>query len=276
MKVEPAVHQISIGREPFTGFPPPNSFLVCGSQSSVMNDSGWESENDHYARLQLIKSLNVPPVNHVILTHRHPDHAGGALRLYEEFNANLACHHLERSSIESERYVSAGVTFKTISEGDRFELGNLTIEIIDTPGHTIGCIAPYIPELNALFASDSVMGISTTVVRSNEGDLGEYEKSLRKMQSIRPRIIYSGHGPPVTNPMARLEFLIDHRLKREHELINLLSISEMSIDRLCEAMYKGISKPREALAKEQIISILRKLKNEGAVKEDHGAIWQIN
>ena len=60
------------------------------------------------------------------------------------------------------------------------------------------------------------------------------------MQSIRPRIIYSGHGPPVTNPMARLEFLIDHRLKREHELINLLSISEMSIDRLCEAMYKGI------------------------------------
>ena len=80
------------------------------------------------------------------------------------------------------------------------------------------------------------MGISTTVVRPTEGDLGKYEESLRKMKKLSPRIIYSGHGPVITEPIARLDYLLEHRLKRENELFKLLKMSSMKIDELCELL----------------------------------------
>ena len=275
MKVESVVYPISVGREPFTGFPPPNSFLVCGSDTSVLIDSGWAGEEDHAERIKLLESYNVAPISKVILTHRHPDHAGGALALHSELNANLACHDLEKNSITADRLNYAEIPLESLTEGTSFDLGGLAIEIIDTPGHTVGCIAPYIPELGALFASDSVMGISTTVVRPTEGDLGKYEESLRKMKKLSPRIIYSGHGPVITEPIARLDYLLEHRLKRENELFKLLKMSSMKIEELCDAMYAGISEPRKVLAKEQLLSTLLKLKKEGVVEENQDAIWQI-
>ena len=82
------------------GSPRPTAFLVFGADASVLIDSGWENEDDHRARVtrfpDYLREVNAPPVAEIIITHRHPDHGGGALHMHRHTGAPLACHPSDR------------------------------------------------------------------------------------------------------------------------------------------------------------------------------------
>ena len=85
----------------------------------------------------------------------------------------------------------------TLKEGDRFDLGGVTCEVYDVPGHTGDSLAFFIPEIRALFAGEAY-GIP-------EGDkdgevqvefLSSYEdyvSSLEKMIRLQPKLIGMAH-----------------------------------------------------------------------------------
>ena len=275
MEMEQGIRQVTTGREPFPGFPPPNAYLVSGADASILIDAGWDGEADHAERMAAVAEAGAAPLSRVILTHRHADHAGGALRLREAAGVPLACHPLERAVIEGERLGGAGVD-EAVEGGERYDLGGLTAEVLFAPGHTLGCLAVYVPERGALFASDTVMAISTAVVRPEEGDLAQYEATLERLREVGAATIYAGHGPPVRDPARRLASLTEHRLRREEALLSALADGPHTIIELRDAVYGRLSEPRQPLASAQVRSMLAKLSAEGTAvpSDDDGERWE--
>ena len=270
MEIEPGIHQLTFGREPLPGFPPPNAFLVFGSESAVLIDAGWESEDDHRARAAYIREVNAPPISEIIVTHRHPDHAGGALHLHRETGAPIACHPNDREAIEQERLHSEAAVAREMRDGDRRDLGGISLEAVFTPGHTAGCIALFSPERKALFTSDTVMAVSTTSIAPQDGDLAAYMTTLRLLQDVDARIMYAGHGGPVQDPPRRLEALIRHREERERAILDALRDGPLTPAELRVRIYKGLPEARERLAERQLVTTLVKLIADGAAAAEEG------
>lgn len=268
MELEPGIHQLTFGREPLPGFPPPNAFLVFGSESAVLIDAGWESEDDHRARAAYIREVNAPPISEIIVTHRHPDHAGGALHLHRETGAPIACHPNDREAIEQERLHSEAAVAREMRDGDKRDLGGISLEAVFTPGHTAGCIALLSPERKALFTSDTVMAVSTTSIAPQDGDLAAYMSTLRLLQDVDARIMYAGHGGPVQDPSRRLEALIRHREERERAILDALRDGPLTPAELRVRIYKGLPEARERLAERQLVTTLVKLIADGAAAEE--------
>lgn len=266
MEIDPGIHQLAFGRQSSSGIPSPNAFLVCGEDASAFLDTGWPEEDDHQERMAYLRESGAPPLAWIIMLHRHPDHAGGALRLHQDTGAPLACHPLDRPSID-ERFLKGETAVARLLEGgERIDLGGLTLEFIHAPGHTLGCLAVFVPQRRALFTTDTVLSTSTTAV-GDQGDLGMYVQSLQKLRQIDAARIYPGHGPVVDDPAGRLDYLIEHRKRRERELLEMLKGSPQTVADMFGRVYPNISAARKTQAEAQIRSGLRKLKSEGRVEE---------
>ena len=270
MEIEPGIHQLAFGREPLPGFPPPNAFLVVGSESAALIDAGWENEDDHRARAAYLREVGAPPVSEIIVTHRHPDHGGGALHMHRDTGAPIACHPNDREAIEQERLHGEAAVAREMRHGDKRDLGGISLEAVFAPGHTAGCIALFSPERKALFTSDTVMAVSTTSIAPQDGDLADYVDTLRLLQDVDARIMYTGHGGPVKDPPRRLEALIRHREAREREILDALRDGPLTPAELRVRIYKGLPEARERLAERQLVTTLVKLTADGAVAAEEG------
>jgi ribonuclease/clavin/mitogillin len=259
---------MTVGREPFSGFPPPNAYVVVGNDATVLIDSGWENEADHDARVAFLANAGGPPLTEILLTHHHPDHAGGALALRQATGAPVTAHPLDREKIESERFGGKTTIDGDLNAGDTRDLGGLSLQVLFTPGHTSGCLSIYIPERGAVMTTDTVMQISTTALRPRDGNLADYVKSLEYLQTIDAKTMYPGHGGPINDPAGRLKQLIEHRQQREQELRDALADGPQTVKGLRERVYAGLPEVRHPLAEAQLTTGLLKLIDEGAVRED--------
>ncbi len=268
MEIEPGIHQLTHGDRPIPIIPPPNAFLVVGADASVLIDSGYDSEEDHQARLAYLRRIGAPPLSEVLLTHRHGDHAGGALRLHKATGAPLTAHSLEREPIERERLQGEATLGRTVEGGELRDLGGITLQVLHAPGHTMGCLAVFAPERRALFSSDTVLGVSTSAVRPGEGDIAKYVETLAMLLTLEARVVYPGHGGPIADPDARIRELIAHRHHREEQVLAELRSGPRTVAQLREAIYAKLEPGRHRLAEGQLKSQLLKLVNEGHVRAD--------
>ena len=269
MELEPGIHQLAHGRKPF-GIPSPNVYLIQGTDASMFVDSGWDNEDDHIARMAYLKDVGGPPLTEVLITHRHGDHGGGALRIHQDTGAPTSAHRLDQEVIEGERFGGAATLNSVLNGGETYDLGGLTLQVVHAPGHTVGSLAVIIPERNVMLSADSVLGVTTTVVRPSEGDLGKYLQTLAMLRDLQPRVIYPGHGGPLTDPGGRIQQLIDHRVHREEQILAELATAPQSIDQLFQTIYPNLPEERQRIGKEQIESHLIKLTHEGRVAADGG------
>jgi endoribonuclease LACTB2 len=93
------------------------------------------------------------------------------------------------------------------------------LRILHTPGHTADSIAIYIPSDRALYTADTVLGQGTAVFE----DLASLIISLRKMLDFEGYTkLYPGHGPVVDDGPALINTYIEHRMKREEEIVQVL------------------------------------------------------
>jgi len=60
-------------------------------------------------------------------------------------------------------------------------------------------------------------------------DLFDYMISLNRILGIKPNLIYPGHGPVVKNGVERIQQYIDHRNKRNNQILQALKTSEKSL-----------------------------------------------
>ncbi len=138
---------------------------------------------------------------------------------------------------------------------------------IYTPGHASDHLCYYLPEEKALFTGDVVLGGSTTVIPSDDGDLLDYMASLRRLQSLELRRIYPAHGPVIDDPQARIAEYIEHRHQRERQILDVLSQGPNDIPAIVKRVYVDVAPALHTIAAMSVESHLKKLKREGRVKE---------
>ena len=262
MEIAPGVHNILTDLEHPTGVT--NTYLVAGSEAAAFVDTGWDRPGEAQARIDYWIRLGRPPIAGIVVTHRHPPHWGNAPALQKACGgAPIIASAVEKDEIEK-RMAGAKVD-RVVRDGETLSLGDRTLEFVEAPGHTYGSLAVYVRETRALFAGDNVMGTGTSVVNPGEGEIGLYLQTLRKFLRYDPAVIYPGQGPVVTDPRAKIESLIEHRQRREAQIVALLGEAPGRVDDIAAALYADVREGVRHLARRQVESHLLKLVQEGRV-----------
>ncbi|MEM4728504.1 MAG: MBL fold metallo-hydrolase [Thermoplasmata archaeon] len=140
------------------------------------------------------------------LTHMHFDHTGGAASLQEATGAEAIAHPPDSSALadgdgemtcafwlgESQR----PVLVREVREGEKIELGDATLEVLHTPGHSAGSMALFDRRSRSLFSGDTVFtggGVGRCDLPT--GNAGQLIASLERLLSLGVRNLYPGHGP---------------------------------------------------------------------------------
>ncbi len=120
----------------------------------------------------------------ILLTHHHGDHIAGAERLAGGYGAKIA-----GAAADAERLPPLDAA---LTEDGGWEFGAQTVEIIDTPGHTVGHIAYHFPRARALFCGDTLFALGCG--RLFEGAAAQMWDSLSKLAALpRETRVYAGH-----------------------------------------------------------------------------------
>jgi hydroxyacylglutathione hydrolase len=123
-------------------------------------------------------------LTHILTTHHHGDHIEGNLALKSATGCKIVGPKAEASKIP-------GID-QTVSGHDTFTFAGRDVAVIDTPGHTRGHIAFYIPSDDLVFVGDTLFSLGCG--RVFEGTMEEMWASLEKLKKLPPQTrIYCGH-----------------------------------------------------------------------------------
>jgi glyoxylase-like metal-dependent hydrolase (beta-lactamase superfamily II) len=186
-----------------------HSYVIIGDRVNLLVDPGLDSNFPHLQENLLKVGLKVRDIDIVINTHEHFDHIG-ANRYFQE-NAIVAAHRFAATKMTfNDRYVtlyrSGDVNELPIyvhlwlESKSRIDLGNYTLDIIHTPGHTSGSICIYEPKYKFLFTGDMVFAEGTLSYIAESGSIGDYINSLLSLSTRQILEIYPGHGEISKNP----------------------------------------------------------------------------
>jgi metallo-beta-lactamase class B len=94
-----------------------------------------------------LKKLGLDPamIKYVIVSHGHLDHAGGAKLLQERFGARLVMSAADYDMIEKQNPAWKPKRDIVAADGQQLTLGDTTLTMYLTPGHTLGTISTLIP-----------------------------------------------------------------------------------------------------------------------------------
>ena len=148
-------------------------------------------------------------ISHILLTHSHFDHVGGLAELKEETAVSIYIHPeavamLSMATQAANRWQlnipEPPPADEMLSDGQTLTVGNITLEVLYTPGHAPGHVAFYLADYNVVFSGDALFqqGIGRTDLPG--GDLPTLLTSIREKLLTLPdeTQVLSGHGPATT------------------------------------------------------------------------------
>ena len=187
-----------------------HSYVIKGDYMNVMIDSGSD-QNFLVLQRGLRKiGMKVRDVNLVINSHEHCDHIG-ANRYFQE-TSMIAAYRLAASKMVSGDYYVTMYKGNDLNEiplrvhlwlenMTRIDLGNYSLRVFHTPGHTSGCISIIETTRGLLFSADSVFAGGTLSYIAESGSIGDYLDSLTRLRCFDLRALYPGHGRISTTPL---------------------------------------------------------------------------
>jgi glyoxylase-like metal-dependent hydrolase (beta-lactamase superfamily II) len=149
-----------------------------------------------------------------------------------------------------------------VGDGETFHTDGVTVRAIHTPGHSADHLCFYLDEERALFTGDVVLGVGTSVVPLEGGDMGDYLRTLERLLTLEVDRIYPGHGPMIPNAREKLQEYLDHRLERERQVIDAIQSGAHTIEQMVERIYVGYPRVLYPAAGQSILSHLHKLERE--------------
>ena len=251
--------------------PGTNTYLV-GRRDPILLDTGAGVAGYVPLLARYLAGRGWRQPSRIVLTHRHRDHLGGVSQLRARFRGIPVAKMIHRDSGLPE-------AIDDLRDGQAVHGDGATLVAVHTPGHASDHLCFYLVEEKALFTGDVVLGGSTTVIPLDDGDLGDYMTSLRRLLDLDVRRIYPAHGPVIEDGPGRGREYIEHRLMRERQILEALGDGLVTIPEMVARIYADVSAALHQAAAQSVASHLAKLAREGRVREhvvrDAPSRWEL-
>ena len=141
----------------------------------------------------------------VLLTHGHFDHAAAAAELAEAFQVPIYAHEKEKETLETPRINLCAMIGEPdavyhadiyVKDNDVLQLAGFRIQVLYTPGHTVGGCCYYIEEEQAVFAGDTLFNGSVGRTDFPGGSASVLIRSIEEKLMPLPgqTKVYPGHN----------------------------------------------------------------------------------
>ena len=176
-----------------------NTWIVGDDEEVIVIDPGTDAG-------AVLAKVGDREVIAVICTHGHPGHVTAAVEVAERDEAPIALHPADRLSWkEVHRKADPDIDME---DGGVFEVADVRIEVLASPGHSAGSVCLYIEDLGVVMCGDVVA--SDGLVTSEDG-FSNFAKQLSAIGEVlltlppKTRIL-PGHGEEMTVAVAEKKF----------------------------------------------------------------------
>lgn len=262
MEIVRGVHQIKVPiQSPQQHI---NVYVLEGEEGNMMIDTGWNTPEVFSSIKDGLKEkgFGFKDIRQIVATHAHPDHYGLAGRIKQLSGAAFLMHEAEASLLGS-RYLeiddlmkSLGVMLrrhgvppkelpnmesaslgvrdlvvtatpdKELKGGETLSTGQFELEVIHTPGHSVGHICLYEPQRKLLFSGDHILPDVTPAVglhpQSGSNPLGDFINSLKEVEKREVNFVLPGHGAAFSGLKQKVWDIIYHHELRLREVSNAI------------------------------------------------------
>jgi glyoxylase-like metal-dependent hydrolase (beta-lactamase superfamily II) len=250
-----------------------NLYLIKDPDGCVLIDTGTNTPATTETLQTSLARLGVTfaDLRYVIITHFHSDHAGLAGLIQQQCQAQILMHAdserflglwsdeegqgpvymapdafflqhgLPADSLQvframRQRFHTLTLPFRVtrkVVDDETLSFGGKTWIIVFTPGHAVGHICVYCPELNLAFTGDHLLQRITPNI-SIQSDrhpldlpvrynpLRDYLLSLEKTRTLGFALGLPSHGPLLTDPQGRIDALLAHHDARLQTMLEAL------------------------------------------------------
>ena len=180
----------------------------------------------------------------VALTHDHSDHSGALPAVRERF---------PQAPVAAAR----GDVDRLLRDGSEFG----PLEVVSTPGHAPDHVAFIVGR--AGLTGDAVLGQGSVFIAPDPGALKLYLQALGELRRRNLSVLLPGHGPAVSDPAAKLDEYVAHRLERERRLVQGLEAGARTVDEMLDAAWVEVPEALRPAATITLAAHLDKLQAEG-------------
>ncbi|GGD99174.1 MBL fold metallo-hydrolase [Paenibacillus nasutitermitis] len=194
-----------------------NVYLLDAGGIYVLIDSGAGIRPE--AILQEIRKDGLDPqkIETIVLTHAHADHSGGAAALSRMTGASVVGSSATAALLRDVDEVGIGLkaarqvgiypadyrveaieAIREVRIGEILILGDLTLEIVQTPGHSADSISCYIEEIGTMFCGDLLFeGGRIAMQVAPDFSLYELARSVEILSGYEIHALMPGHLSPL-------------------------------------------------------------------------------
>lgn len=219
-------------------------------------------------------------VSHIFVTHSHLDHSPLAAPLSARTGAPILAFggpQAGRSAVMTQlaqRGLAGGgegidTDFRPdieLADGETVATDDWQLEVIHTPGHLGNHVA--LAWGDVCFTADHVMGWASSLVSPPDGDLTDFMAACHRLRARDWSVFHAGHGAPITQPAERLDWLIDHRLGREAQILDTLSQGPATAHELAQRIYTDTPKALLPAAERNVFAHLVDLTGKSRIAPD--------